>query len=185
MHIISGKYKGRRLEAPAGAATRPTSGGLREALFNICQTTIEGADFLDLCAGSGAMGLEALSRGAKSATLVDNSREALLAIQKNIELLNVSGQAAALYGDLFTVLGRLAKQGKHYSIIYSDPPYTIDNYNNRLLELIDQTELLLPRGYLFIEEPSKAPEYEGVLATLSLKSSRRMGRSVLKQYIKT
>ena len=68
---------------------------------------------------------------------------------------------------------------------YSDPPYTIDNYNNRLLELIDQTELLLPRGYLFIEEPSKAPEYEGVLATLSLKSSRRMGRSVLKQYIKT
>ncbi len=77
MRIIAGIYKNRNIRTPKGGNTRPTSGMLREAVFNICQASIEKAHFLDLFAGSGAMGLEALSRGAKHAVFVDNHREAI------------------------------------------------------------------------------------------------------------
>src|SRR5437016_10865163 len=85
MRIIAGEFKKAKILTPKGDATRPTQGRLREAVFNICQHEIIGANFLDICAGSGAMGLEALSRNAKSATFIDNSREAVQTISDNIK----------------------------------------------------------------------------------------------------
>lgn len=83
LRVIAGKYKGRSLKTPKATSTRPTQGMLREAVFNICQNEIEGAFFLDLFAGSGAMGFEAISRGAMKATLVEQNRQAQLCIKEN------------------------------------------------------------------------------------------------------
>src|SRR5436305_1632219 len=103
MRIIAGTFKNRRLIAPKGDATRPTTEQLRESLFNICQHYLEGAHFLDLFAGSGAMGLEALSRGASYATFVDNNKESVGYIHANVEALKVGGHSKVICGDVFTI----------------------------------------------------------------------------------
>src|SRR4029450_2669684 len=90
MRIIAGKYRGRRLKGPPTLATRPTSDRLRETLFNILAPRIEGARFLDLCAGSGAVGIEAMSRGAAHVTFVDRSRKMCGLIKSNLELCGVT-----------------------------------------------------------------------------------------------
>src|SRR3979490_2698403 len=90
LRIISGKYRGRKLKSPPSLKTRPTSDRLRETLFNILAPRIEGTQFLDLCAGSGAVGIEALSRGAARVTFVDRSRKMYALIETNLDLLNVS-----------------------------------------------------------------------------------------------
>src|SRR5216684_3217088 len=90
MRIIAGKYRGRKLKSPPSLQTRPTSDRLRETLFNILAPRINGARFLDLCAGSGAVGIEALSRGAAHATFVDRSRKMCGLIEANLEALDVS-----------------------------------------------------------------------------------------------
>ncbi len=108
LRIIGGKYKGRVLKAPKGSATRPTHGMLRESVFNICQNEIAGARFLDLFAGSGAMGLEALSRGASHITLVENDRHALASIRENIAVLQAASQTTVIAGQAKRVLKQLS-----------------------------------------------------------------------------
>ena len=196
MHIISGIHKNKKIIAPAGNETRPTSGRLREALFNICQFNLEGTRFLDLFAGSGAMGLEALSRGAKQSTFIDSGRECIHAIEKNLVTLNIKEKGRIFCGDVFLLLEKLEKLGENYEIIYADPPYDAEipmqsrkqedvyTYSATLLKRLDKSPLLTPGGMLFIEDSTRSqPIVEG-LQTLVLKSSRRMGRSVLQQYVK-
>lgn len=190
MRIIAGLYKGRLLHSPKGDRTRPTSGRMREALFNICQNYIEGARFLDLFAGSGAMGFEALSRGASFATFVDNSQESVRCIKKNRELLQLEQQSELLFGDVFEVMQKLAKKEKKYDLIYADPPYgtNLDGvaFSHLLVSKLDalieaNCTLLNEKGMLFIEEDEKN------LSSLKSKhlkliSSRSKGRSGLQQY---
>ncbi len=193
MHIFSGLYKGRKIQTPKGLDTRPTSGRLRETLFNICQNDIEGAHFLDLFSGSGAMGLEALSRGAASATFVDSSRESIQCIQKNIDLLGIKNKTKILHGDVFDMLYKLSKMGFSYHIIYVDPPYETmleDSkneilYSTQVLKIIDKTSpsLLKPNGLLFIEESTGVTLDPGDLQHLKLENSRKTGRSSLHKII--
>lgn len=178
MEIIAGKFKNRKLIAPGGLNTRPTSSRLRGALFNICQTYIEEARFLDLFAGSGAMGLEAISRGAAWATFIERDRNALQAIKKNIAGLDVVDQTMVMAGDCLEMLQRLSK-AEPFQIIYLDPPY--ENWDHQILTLIDTTTILAPGGYLFIEEAVK-PQQE--LSTLEFVGERNAGRSQLFQYRK-
>lgn len=181
MQIIAGAYKSRQLKTPKGRATRPSSSRLREALFNILQGTIEGACFLDLFAGSGAVGLEALSRGAREAVFIEKEREAARCIKQNIAALEVGGRASLFTGDLFSLLGRLRKS---FDIIFADPPYESGPLSGRLLQLIDETELLKPGGLFLLEESEKtAIEAEG-LKSLSLLERRRFGTSALLQFKK-
>lgn len=190
MHIIAGLYRQRRLATPKSTETKPTASRLREALFNICQHSIEGAHFLDLFAGSGAMGLEALSRGAASATFVENSREAIRCIQKNIAELKVEEQATVLAGDVWQVLKRLDQRQSPFTIIYADPPYGIkfghseELYSEHVIRFIDQSTILAPGGLLFVEEASNQQPDPASLQTLTLKNSRRMGSTALLQYQK-
>jgi 16S rRNA (guanine966-N2)-methyltransferase len=189
MFIIGGQYKHRRLATPKGNLTRPTAGRLREALFNICQTYIKDAAFLDLFAGSGAMGLEALSRGARSATFVDNSQEAVRCIKRNIGDLKVEKECEVFYGQAFSTLKLFEKQQKTFDVIYIDPPYNtpIDIagetflYSEYIIHLIDKSALLIPGGTLFVEEDSRHPPK---IATehLELKDSRKFGHSLLQRY---
>lgn len=177
MRIIGGEFKRRELAAPKGQQTRPTSSKLRETLFNICQMEIEGADFLDLCAGSGAIGFEALSRGAASATFVENQREACLAIEKNIHLLKVEDRVIKAFGEVLKVVKRLKKD---YNLIYIDPPYKT-GLSIVLLEAVETEGLLRLGGRLFIEEAHDV-QLPRQVGRLCLVDSRKVGKSLLWQY---
>ncbi len=184
LYIIAGTHKNRRIKTPKNQETRPTTSRLREALFNICQNYIEGVSFLDIFAGSGAMGLEALSRGAKRATFIDCNRECTHCIRENLTLLGMEEKGKILLGDAISLLERLERQRESFDIIYMDPPYETEGLPHKLIEMIDQSRLLLPRGMLFIEESKAALIDKKGWLTLNLKSIRQMGRSQLLQFEK-
>jgi 16S rRNA (guanine(966)-N(2))-methyltransferase RsmD len=185
LRIIGGTFKGRPLKSPKGNATRPTLAILRKAVFDILQTDVEGADFLDLFAGSGAMGLEAMSRGASSATFVDNNRQALLAIDENRKTLQLEKQTTLLPLDALVALKKLAKTNHTFHIIYIDPPYAISARKTLLPELIhfiDEYRLLSNGGHLFIEEAVPATLDLSALHHLHYLNSRTFSQSTLHQY---
>lgn len=178
MHIIGGKFKKRTLVAPKSELVRPTTSQLREALFNICQNEIAGARFLDLFAGSGAMGLEALSRGAAHATFVEKNRLAIAAIRKNISQLQVEASTEVLSIDVFKALERLFESKRDFEIIYADPPYG-EGLGARLLSFLEEHQLLHAEGVFFLEEEQlQMPP----LKTMHLVGQRKMGRSYLYEF---
>jgi 16S rRNA (guanine(966)-N(2))-methyltransferase RsmD len=120
MRIVAGRHRGRRLRAPAGGGTRPTADRVREALFSILGP-VEGMRALDLYAGSGALGLEALSRGAASATFVESARPALAAIRANVEAIGEGG-AEIVEADVLRWLERRS-HGPVFDLVFCDPPY--------------------------------------------------------------
>ncbi len=129
MRIVAGSFRGRRIEAPAGQGTRPTTDRVREALFSsltsLCGPDLGGGLVLDVFAGSGALGLEALSRGTDHVTFVERDRRALSALNANVAALGVSGEVSIRIGDAFSLVRRGALKGP-YSLILLDPPYTLD-----------------------------------------------------------
>ena len=133
MRIITGSARGRRLLSPEGFDVRPTTDKVKESLFNILQFELEGREVLDLFAGSGQLGLEALSRGAKSAVFVDSSPRSLDIVKKNIRLTGMEVQASAVAGDAFSFL---AATDRKFDLVFLDPPY--DH------KLIDKAAALLP-----------------------------------------
>lgn len=184
LHIIAGKYKNRKIKSPKSQETRPTTSKLREALFNICQSYVENAFFLDVFAGSGAMGLEALSRGADKAAFIDGSRESIRCIRENLQMLGLEDYGQPLLGDAFILMKMLEKRGEKFHIIYMDPPYAVEGLPSRLIKAIDESPLLVPGGMLFIEESKAALIDKNEWRTLRLKSERQMGRSQLLQFEK-
>ena len=121
MRVIAGRYGGRRLQTPAGAATRPTADRVREALFSVLADRVIDARVLDLFAGSGALGLEALSRGAAEATFVDSAPAAVKAVKANLETLDAS--AVVRRADARAFLRTARAQARHYDLVFLDPPY--------------------------------------------------------------
>src|SRR5216684_5729755 len=128
VRIIAGKYRGRTLKSPPSLQTRPTYDRLRETLFNILAPRIKGARFLDLCAGSGAVGIEALSRGAAHATFVDQSRRMCALIEANLVAIGIDeGEADVVSAEVLVFLrGRANKEGGPFDIMFFDPPYATD-----------------------------------------------------------
>lgn len=190
MFIIAGLHRRQRLMTPKGPQTRPTSNRLREALFNICQHQIEGARFLDIFAGSGAMGFEALSRGASTSAFIESHKEALHCITSNAAHLGLQEQTQILRGDVFSMLNFLEKKGQTFDIIYADPPYntfvpgTTLLYSAQIIQWVDTHPLLNPGGLLFVEEDIRSEPKHDHLATLAFKDSRRFGQAALQQYQK-
>jgi 16S rRNA (guanine(966)-N(2))-methyltransferase RsmD len=150
MRVIAGKYRGRILKSPNNERTRPTSDRLRETLFNILQAKIDEATrFLDLCAGTGAIGIEALSRGAEFATFVDKSRKSCGLIETNLDLLEVpEDQTEVVMSDAAEFLRKTVES---WDIIYFDPPYQT-NYRDVLLLVGEPDAKLLSENGLFITE---------------------------------
>ena len=123
MRVIAGRYKGRRLAAPAGPDTRPTSDRTREALFSVLGSRVEGARVLDLFAGSGALGIEALSRGASEATFVETSPAALRSLRANLEPLDAAAETHR--SDVRRFLGVASRAARQYDLVFLDPPYRL------------------------------------------------------------
>ncbi len=182
MRIISGKYRGRVLSAPKSKLTRPSSSLVRGAVFNILQDRVEGAEFLDLFAGSGLVGLEALSRGAKNITFVEKENNALDALTKNIKALGAESESTILRGDAFFHLKNLGKKKKKFDIIYIDPPYLKGMIQDCLI-LIEKGDLLKEEGLLFYEESSKDTE-EYRMSGCAIVDKRSFGNTNLTQYKK-
>lgn len=123
MRIIAGAFRGRRLHAPRGDRIRPTTDKVREAIFSMIASDVPGARVLDLFAGTGAMGLEALSRGAALAVFVDQSAEAVRLIRENAALCGVRDSARVFQEGITTAVRRLASLGERFDLVFADPPY--------------------------------------------------------------
>jgi 16S rRNA (guanine(966)-N(2))-methyltransferase RsmD len=149
MRIITGRAKGIRLETLEGNNTRPTSERAKEAIFSMIRFDLEGRDVLDLYAGSGQMGLEAVSCGASSATLVDKSKEAAVIIRKNIEKTKLSDDCSFFCADVNDFL-RTIKGRKKYDIVFIDPPYALHAVPDVLKSLIDG-EIIKPTSIIVCE----------------------------------
>jgi 16S rRNA (guanine966-N2)-methyltransferase len=121
MRVVAGAYGGRRLAAPDGSATRPTSDRVREALFSVLGTSVEGARVLDLFAGSGALGIEALSRGAASAVFVDRAPRAIGAVRANLAALGIDADVRRIEARAW--LRTASARSEAYDLVFLDPPY--------------------------------------------------------------
>ena len=156
MRVIAGRYGGRRLSAPAGRATRPTADRVREALFSILGS-VEGLAVLDLFAGSGALGIEALSRGAASALLVDRDRRATALSRANLRALGVPPiDAEVVTADALSLLADLARGGPRFDLVFVDPPYSsrvpmADRLSERLPPVLN------PDARVVTESDKRAP----------------------------
>lgn len=174
MRIISGQARGRKLNTLPGDNTRPTLDRTREALFNILQTRVFDAQVLDLFAGSGALALEALSRGADAAVLCDRSPEACRVIGQNIEAVRVKDRAVLMQCEAKEAVRRL--KGKTFDLIFLDPPY-----HNRLIDeaLIGIAENgLLARGGLITAETALDEGFD-VPEGFVIRNTRKYGKSLL------
>ena len=139
MRIITGRARGVRLKAPKGLSTRPTSDRVKESLFNILGARVQNRRVLDLFAGTGSLGLEALSRGAARAVMVDRATGNIL--QDNAEHAKLSELARIMRGDVFTALTRLAADGETFDLVFCDPPYGKGLWE-RALTALDGSSLL-------------------------------------------
>ncbi len=170
MRIIAGKYGSRKIVAPPGTDTRPTADKTREAVFSILQTRVPGARVLDLFAGSGAMGLEALSRGARTAILVDASRAAQKAIRENIAALNAR-DALLLATDFRKALPMVSRP---FDLIFMDPPYKdAQALADEALELLVQRRLFSLGVLITIEHAGDFTPPDG----FAIMKSKRYGTS--------
>jgi 16S rRNA (guanine966-N2)-methyltransferase len=155
MRVIAGTFRSRILKSLKGLALRPTSDRLRETLFNVLGPTVAGARFLDLFAGTGAIGIEALSRGAKEVVFIENHAAAAKLIRQNLDSLEIRSGFTVLPLDALRGLAMLASRRRPsepgFDSIFLDPPYTAAEEYARVLEFLGSTELLAPGGIVVAE----------------------------------
>lgn len=155
MRVIAGSYRSRILKSLKGLALRPTSDRLRETLFNVLGPEVAGSRFLDLFAGTGAIGIEALSRGAAEAVFVENHAPAAALIRRNLKSLDIRNGARVLAVDALRGMAMLAARGKPeisgFNYIFLDPPYAAANEYARVLESLGCRNLLAPGGVVIAE----------------------------------
>ena len=179
MRIITGSAKGVRLETLEGENTRPTSERIKEAVFSAIQFEVEGCRVLDLFAGSGQMGLEALSRGAESCMFTDSSPEAIAIVKKNIEKTKFSDRCRYLISDYRNYIRKAANE-KEFDLIFIDPPYA-DNSVGDALERILRANLAA-RGCIIVCESGSEnifAEKEALAERFEIKKSARYGKSFI------
>ena len=172
MRVVAGRYSGRRLAAPAGRATRPTADRVREALFSALGP-LEGARVLDLFAGSGALGIEALSRGAAEATFVDSDPRAIRAVRDNLAALGIDAEVRR--ADARAFLRTAREQQRHYDLVFLDPPYRLAG---RLGPGLSSAlpEVIAPGGRVVTESDRRAP----LMLELDLIDERRYGDTLIR-----
>ena len=173
MRIVAGRWGGRRLTTPRGAAVRPTADRVREALFSILGDFVQDARVLDLFAGSGALGLEALSRGAASATFVDSAAASVAAVKANLEALG--GEAEVRRTDALRFLRAAPGETRHYDLVLLDPPYRLaERLGRELSEALP--DVLAASALVVCESDHRAP----LPLDLPLRDERRYGDTLIR-----
>lgn len=180
MRILGGGAKGRRLRSLPGETTRPPLARVRQALFNILQPVTAGALWLDLFAGMGSYGIEALSRGACGVVMVELDRRAVAVIQANLESTGLAGQATVIRGDVLREIPRLARDGHRFDVIGVAPPY-FRGLGAKVLALIDETGILAPDGQVYVQR-HRTEELPSRTPSLGLARDYRYGETVLSFY---
>ncbi|MCD8157780.1 MAG: 16S rRNA (guanine(966)-N(2))-methyltransferase RsmD, partial [Clostridiales bacterium] len=155
--VISGSKKGLKLKAPKGLSTRPTTDRIKESLFNILSPVLRECRFLDMFAGSGGIGIEALSRGASEVFFIDRDREALKVIKDNIQKADFSRQAVVLGFDWKTALKHIENRGLKFDVIFMDPPYNSDFIEN-ILDEIKNLGILNNEGIVVVKQAKDEPK---------------------------
>jgi 16S rRNA (guanine(966)-N(2))-methyltransferase RsmD len=183
MRIIAGEYKGRRIEVPAGLRTRPTTDRVREALFSILGAHVVQAVALDLFAGSGALGIEALSRGARSCTFVESDAKVASTLGRNVEGLGAQGRATVLRMPVERALARLGGQGARFDLVLLDPPYAEALWEPALRSLA-RCGILAAGSIVVAEHPTRSPLPQGIDGPvgLALTEDRTYGEVALALY---
>ena len=183
MRVIAGKLRRRTLQVPGGLATRPTSDRLRETLFNVLAPRIEGAQFLDLYAGSGAIGIEAVSRGAHTAVLVESAAPALKVLRANLESLGLSGEVRVEGMPVGTFLKRARRVEHPFDIVVLDPPYDArEQYSMALGMLGSDVSRFLQKDAVVIAEHRRHDKLEKSYGDLELTRVLEQGDAALSFY---
>jgi 16S rRNA (guanine(966)-N(2))-methyltransferase RsmD len=177
MRIIAGALKGRRLDAPRGAVTRPTADQVRTALMDALTPWLEGARLLDLFAGAGGVGLEALSRGAEHVTFVERDARAVAALRGNVAALGVETRARVLREDTLRGLSRLAREAARFHLVFLDPPYEGD-LAGPVLDALGAGHLLVAPGIVVAQHLTKRPPAAST-GPLGVYRTRRFGETTL------
>ncbi|MCK4386332.1 MAG: 16S rRNA (guanine(966)-N(2))-methyltransferase RsmD [candidate division Zixibacteria bacterium] len=179
MRIISGEHKSRRLVGGKKTRVRPTSDRVKESIFNILQEEVMGKRILDLFAGAGSLGIEALSRGAESVTFVDASSQSINVLKKNIKSLNLESRSTILRLDGLKAINKLKR---NFQMIFADPPY-LKGFVQRVIDSVAQSEVLEKNGVLILEHHKKEtfsfPEEK-----LSVLRQKKIGDTVISFFLK-
>ena len=176
MKILGGKYKGRNFYMPEGI--RPTQHVLRAAIFDLLGHNLTGLSFLELFAGSGAVSLEAISRGAETVVMVEHNDLNAKTIQENCELLGIDlgGEFSLIYGDAFSELKRLSEEKRQFDIVFFDPPYA-QKMAKKTLKLLTSRDILHPQSLVCIQ--CEASENLDIPEDFTLLTQRRYSSSYL------
>jgi 16S rRNA (guanine966-N2)-methyltransferase len=156
VRVIAGKFRSRKLKGPGLLSLRPTSDPLRETLFNILGPSIADSLFVDLYAGSGAIGIEAISRGARQVIFVESDTKAAKLARENLAALDIFAGAEFIEADAVKALEKLAKRHVLADFIFLDPPYESADEHMATLEFLDASHLIAPQGMVIVEHSRKA-----------------------------
>jgi 16S rRNA (guanine(966)-N(2))-methyltransferase RsmD len=180
MRVIAGEYRSRLLQAPRGDATRPTSDRLRETLFNVLGPRVEGSRFVDLYAGSGAVGIEAISRGAEFVWFAESARPAVAAIRANLAALKIAGGFALEDRSVVKLLQSLVEKQRAAEIVFLDPPYgEAEEYETTLKFLARNHAAMLADGAVVVAEHGRKQPLEARYSVLERTRVLEQGDAVL------
>jgi len=180
MRVLAGELKGQRLITPKGRTTRPTADQVRIALMDTLTPRLDGARVLDLFAGAGGVGLEALSRGAGDVTFVERDARAVAALRENVAALGAGKAATVRRGDVLRELQALYQAGERFDIVFLDPPYDAGLVDTTL-EALGGGGLLLAEAWVIAQHFTKRPPAERIGALLAFRT-RRFGETTLTFY---
>lgn len=181
MRVVAGKYGSRTLKGPRALKLRPTSDRLRETLFNILGASVAGSVFVDAYAGTGAIGIEALSRGARHVVFLEKHRAGVALIRENLKALGAGESTEVIAGDALKGFERLSETGLRADFVFLDPPYHATSEYEKALAYLGQSRLLGPGGWVIVEH-EKRLEMPAWVGNLERKRVIRQGDAGLSLY---
>ncbi|MBP9865205.1 MAG: 16S rRNA (guanine(966)-N(2))-methyltransferase RsmD [Candidatus Omnitrophica bacterium] len=182
MRIIAGEFKSRKIDFPKTKLTRPMTDRSKETLFNILGSLVDGKHVLDLFAGSGSLGLEALSRGCRDVTFVDQADWAAKVIHRNLESLGLGARAQVVESEVLRAISRFEKRGDRYSLIFVDPPFNQGLVQKTLIKL-DQSAIVSPFAQIVVGHAVQEPIVDQ-FKTLELARTKKLGQAYLSFFFK-
>jgi 16S rRNA (guanine966-N2)-methyltransferase len=180
LRLSGGSLRGRKLAGPKGLEFRPTTARIKEFLFFVYREDVPESRFLDLFAGTGSLGLEALSRGAREGVFVERSPRSLQILRRNIDACGFNRQASVMNEDVFAALERLGRRGENFDVVFADPPFR-ESLRARIVASVFTNRILRKGGLLILEHDTRDPDAEA--GDFTLIRQKRFGDCVVSVYV--